>query len=277
MNILGLFDGISCGQLALQRAGIHYDNYYASEIDKYAIKVTQHHFPSTVQLGDVTQLSAKDLPQIDLLCGGFPCQSFSSAGKGLGFDDPRGQLFWHTVRLLKELQPKYFFFENVVMSKANQAIITEALGVDCVEIDSALLTAQHRRRLYWTNIPFSKTIEDKGVVIADILDTNPDPSCYLSAKGIKRTTNSAYAKKLVTKHTEKTGTLLAGYYKIGGGHYYVQDDKGIRMFTPTECEKLQSLPPQYTSMLSKTQRYKSIGNGWTVDIITHIFKGLANT
>jgi site-specific DNA-cytosine methylase len=274
MNILGLFDGISCGQIALQRAGVQYDNYYASEIDPHAIKVTQHHFPSTVQLGDVTQISGADLPQIDLLCGGSPCQGMSSAGKRLGLEDPRSKLFWEFVRLLKETKPRYFLLENVVMTKADQAIITEALCVEAVEIDSAALTAQHRRRLYWTNIPFSKTIEDKGVVIADILDSEPDPSCYLSAKGIKRTTNSAYAKKLITKDTEKTGTLLAGYYKIGGGHYYVQDDKGIRMFTPTECEKLQSLPPQYTSLLSRSQRYKSIGNGWTVDIIAHIFRGL---
>jgi len=274
MNILSLFDGLSCAQIALQRAGIQYDNYYASEIDKYAIKVTQHHFPSTVQLGDVQNIKAVDLPQIDLLCGGFPCQSFSSAGKGLGFNDPRGQLFWHTVRLLKELQPRYFLFENVIMSKVNRDVITEALGVDCIEIDSAVLTAQHRRRLYWTNIPFSKTIENKGVVIADILNSEPDPSCYLSVKGIARITNSAYVKKLVTKDTEKTGTLLSGYYKIGGGHYYVQDDKGIRMFTPTECEKLQTLDVGYTSIISKTQRYKSIGNSWTVDVIAHIFKGL---
>ena len=128
MNVLSLFDGISCAQIALQRAGVQYNNYYASEIDTHAIKVTQHHFPSTVQLGDVQNIKAEDLQKIDLLCGGFPCQSFSTAGKGLGFDDPRGQLFWHTVRLLKELQPRYFFFENVVMSKANQAVITEALG-----------------------------------------------------------------------------------------------------------------------------------------------------
>ena len=160
------------------------------------------------------------------------------------------------------------------MSKANQAVITEALGVDCFEIDSALLTAQHRRRLYWTNIPFFKNIEERGVVIADILDSEPDPACYLSEAGIARIAKSAYVKKLITRDTKKTGTLLAGYHKIGGGHYYIQDDKGICMFTPTECERLQTLPLNYTSIISKTQRYKSIGNCWTVDVVAHIFKGL---
>ena len=133
--VLSLFDGMSCGQIALNRAGISYGKYYASEIDKHAIKVTQHNYPNTIQLGDVTQLKGSDLPRIDLLIGGSPCQSFSNAGKGEGFDGKSG-LFWEYVRLLKEVKPTYFLLENVKMKKEWQDIISEALGVEPIEINS---------------------------------------------------------------------------------------------------------------------------------------------
>lgn len=174
MNVLSLFDGMSCGQIALNRADIPYSNYYASEIDKYAIKVTQHNYPNTIQLGDVTEVKSSDLPQIDLLIGGSPCQGFSFAGKQLNFDDPRSKLFFEFVRLLKECKPKFFLLENVKMKKEYQDVISEHLGVEPIEINSALVSAQNRKRLYWTNIPFDKNIEDKGILLKDIVHEKAD-------------------------------------------------------------------------------------------------------
>jgi DNA (cytosine-5)-methyltransferase 3A len=152
-NVLSLFDGISCGQIALNRAGIEYDGYYASEIDKHAIKVTQTNYPKTVQLGDVTKVEGAKLPKIGLLQGGSPCQGFSFAGKGLNFEDPRSKLFFEFVRLLKETAPKWFLLENVTMKKEHEDIITAQIGVEPVMIDSARFSAQSRKRLFWTNIP----------------------------------------------------------------------------------------------------------------------------
>ena len=142
MNVLSLFDGMSCGQIALQKLGIQVDNYFASEIDKHAIKVAKHNFPNTVHLGDVTQVKASDLPKIDLLIGGSPCQGFSFAGKQLNFEDPRSKLFFEFVRLLKECKPEYFLLENVRMKKDYQDIISEHLGVEPILINSALMSAQ---------------------------------------------------------------------------------------------------------------------------------------
>jgi DNA (cytosine-5)-methyltransferase 3A len=152
MNVLSLFDGLSCGQIALNRVGIKYDKYYSSEIDKHAIKVTQHNYPNTIQLGDVTKIKGSDLPKIDLLFGGSPCQSFSSAGTRTGFDGKSG-LFWEYVRVLDEVKPTYFLLENVVMKKEWEKIITDVLGVEPIKINSSLVSAQNRVRLYWTNIP----------------------------------------------------------------------------------------------------------------------------
>ena len=170
MNVLSLFDGLSCGQIALNRADIKYDNYYASEIDKHAIKVTQHNYPNTIQLGSVTEIKGSDLPQIDLIIGGSPCQGFSFAGKQLNFDDPRSKLFFEFVRLKNELNPKYFLLENVVMKQEFQDVITEYLGVKPIKINSKLVSAQTRERLYWTNIPNVKEPEDCGITLSDILE-----------------------------------------------------------------------------------------------------------
>jgi len=169
-NVLSLFDGMSCGQIALNRTGITYDNYFASEIDKHAIKVTQHNYPNTIQLGDVKDIRGVDLPKINLLIGGSPCQGFSFAGKQLNFEDPRSVLFFEFVRLLDECKPEYFLLENVKMKKEHQTVITECLGVEPVEINSALVSAQNRPRLYWTNIPFVELPEDKGLVFKDIME-----------------------------------------------------------------------------------------------------------
>ena len=165
MNVLSLFDGMSCGQIALDKLGIKVNNYFASEIDKHAIKVTQHNYPNTIQLGDVMKVKGSDLPKIDLLIGGSPCQGFSFAGKGLNFDDPRSKLFFEYVRLKNELNPKYFLLENVKMKKEYQNIISGYLGVEPIMINSNLVSAQNRVRYYWTNIPVKGLPNDKSILL----------------------------------------------------------------------------------------------------------------
>jgi DNA-cytosine methyltransferase len=277
MNVLSLFDGMSCGQIALNRLGIKYDNYYASEIDKYSIKVTMKNYPNTIQLGDVTKIKGKDLPKIDLLIGGSPCQGFSFAGKQLNFEDPRSKLFFEYVRLLKELKPKYFLLENVKMKKESQDIISKYLGVEPIEICSSLVSAQSRKRLYWTNKGTTKNnlfmkkqgIEqpkDKGIKIKDVIGTY----CDIVINQGKE------AKKI---NINKGSCLLARDYKGFGnqGQTGVRVEGGLwRKLTPSECERLQTVPDNYTEGVSNTQRYKMLGNGWTVDVICHIFKNLLN-
>ena len=170
INVLSLFDGMSCGQIALDKLGIEVDNYFASEIDKYAMQVTKHNYPNTKHIGDVTKVKGADLPRIDLLIGGSPCQGFSFAGKQLNFDDPRSKLFFEFVRLLKETKPKYFLLENVRMKKEYQDIITEYLGIEPILINSALLTAHNRPRLYWTNIPNVEQPSDNSICFENIRD-----------------------------------------------------------------------------------------------------------
>lgn len=172
IKVLSLFDGISCGQLALQKAGIPVAYYAASEIDKHAIAITQHHFPGTVQLGDVTKLNFKKLIIPDLLIGGSPCQDLSINGKGLGLEGPRSRLFWEFVKALNELKPKFWFFENVMMKKEWEDIISKALGIEPIHINSSLVSAQNRKRSYWTNIPNVTIPEDKGIFIKDIIYDN---------------------------------------------------------------------------------------------------------
>ena len=275
MNVLSLFDGMSCGQIALNKAEIKIDNYYASEIDKYAIKVTMKNFPNTIQLGDVCKLETTSLPKIDLLIGGSPCQSFSNAGKGKGFDGKSG-LFWEYIRILKETKPKYFLLENVVMKKEWEAVITEALGVSPIKINSRLLSAQNRPRLYWTNIPNVTEPIDKGITIKDILESNVEGKYYMSDKAISRINKNKFGGNFININSIKTKTLIASYYKIPSDGTYVEHENVKRMFTVTECEKLQTIPINYTDSVSKSQRYKMIGNGWTVDVIAHIFSFMKN-
>ena len=173
INVLSLFDGMSCGQIALNKLGIDYDKYFACEIDKYAMQVTQHNFPDTIQLGDVQFVTKETFGthKIDLVIGGSPCQGFSFAGKQLNFEDPRSALFFEFVRLVKELKPKYFLLENVKMKKEYQNVITQYMGVEPIEINSSLVSAQTRKRLYWTNIPNVIQPEDKGIVLKDIIES----------------------------------------------------------------------------------------------------------
>jgi len=269
MNILSLFDGMSCGQIALNRAGIKYDKYFASEIDQYAIKVTQKNYPETIQIGDILNVKGSDLPKIDLLFGGSPCQSFSKAGKGEGFDGESG-LFWEFVRILNEVKPTYFLLENVVMKKEWEDIITEALGVKPIEISSEKFVPQARRRLYWTNIPNVKQPDQVEYNITDFFEGDGFPSScnvgrIFKRKGVFNTLTATYWK----------GIRGSGRPAISTKEGFLDNDRDAhRMLTPNECERLQTVPKDYTEGVSKTQRYKMLGNGWTVDTITHIFKNI---
>lgn len=281
MNVLSLFDGMSCGQIALNKVGIKYENYFASEIDEHAIKVTQTNYPNTIQLGDVTKVKGIDLPKIDLLIGGSPCQSFSNAGSGTGFDGKSG-LFYEYVRLLKECNPKYFLLENVKMKKEWQDNISKELGCEPIKINSNLVSAQNRERLYWTNITVLN-IKDKSIFIEDILDGEFDNKYLLKERNtelllkkidITNAPNIAcidvYNKKV--KLDRKCPTLTLPHHN---SIRLLQNGK-IRKLTPNECEKLQNVPLNYTNCdLSDIHRYSMLGNGWTVDVIAHIFNQIA--
>jgi len=285
MNVLSLFDGMSCGQIALNKAGIEYLNYFASEIEKDSIKVTQHNYPGTIQLGDVCKIQASDLPGIDLLIGGSPCQSFSPAiSTNTGFDG-KSKLFFEYVRLLRELKPKYFLLENVVMKKEWELVITNILGVEPVLINSDLFSAQSRPRLYWTNIPIGKLPLSNPLVLEDILEQNPDPKYYYKEAyefhGYDKVVCATLAVnghdilKRVNSPKHKCQTLTA----VCGGNQQKKVLEGIymrvRKLTPLEYERLQTVPEGYTSIVSDGARYKMLGNGWTVDVIAHIFAGLS--
>lgn len=406
MNVLSLFDGMSCGRIALERAGIKANNYFSSEIDKYAIQIANKNYPQDTvnRLGDVTKVSGKNLPQIDLLIGGSPCQGFSFAGKQLNFIDPRSRLFFEFVRLLEECKPRYFLLENVKMKKEYQDVISKYLGVEPIKINSALVSAQNRERLYWTNIPNIEQPEDLGILLKDILEDFADAKYYLSEKATKYIKDDTRLKKKLTSingdksiclmsqydqskngtflcidgngriDENKTGTLTSRYYKgtenygsnpfivelrpcepkdfnensichhaanatdikgnecikrvyadsgkaptlttMGGGHRepkilidkvcnvnpsgngmngnvfgidakcptlttnkgegikITEDRLYYRKLTPIECERLQTVPDNYTDGVSNSQRYKMLGNGWTIDVIAHIFKGI---
>jgi len=279
MNVLSLFDGMSCGQIALNRAGIKYDNYFASEIDKHAIKVTQHNYPNTIQLGDVTQIKGSDLPKIDLLIGGSPCQGFSFAGKQLNFEDPRSKLFFEFIRLKNEINPRYFLLENVKMKKEFQNIITTLLGVEPIEIDSSLVSAQRRKRLYWTNIENIEKPIDKNINLRDILEKDYD--YFICRSNVQ--VNSGYSSNKSVTLTAAMGMggghipmlIDEGFYQKFKKRYINGNDRiGLRLLSIVECERLQTVPDNYTSHVSNTQRYKMLGNGWTVDVIAHIFRGI---
>ena len=283
MNVLSLFDGMSCGQIALNKLDIPVTKYYAAEIDKYAMQIAKKNYPDTIHLGDVRDVDGYDLGDIDLLIGGSPCQGFSFAGKQLNFDDPRSKLFFEFVRLLDECKPTYFMLENVKMKKESAAVITEYLGVEPIEINSNLVSAQNRKRLYWTNIPFEGMPEDKGILLKDILEQAPEEFTLMSDKFTKRNADTGC---LIDSTKPKASNLSAMEYVKNGrqGDYLecnqdgvpTQSNKHWRKLTPTECERLQTVPDGYTEGVSNTQRYKMLGNGWTVDVIAHILKPLQN-
>jgi DNA-cytosine methyltransferase len=382
MNVLSLFDGMSCGRIALDRLGIKVDNYFASEIDKWAIKVSKDNYPDIVQLGDVRDIKGEELPVIDLFIGGSPCQGFSFAGKQLNFDDPRSKLFFEYVRILNELRIKNpdvkFLLENVNMKKEYQDVISSYLGVQPIKINSSLLSAQNRVRLYWTNIEGVTQPEDKGITLKDIVLTEGDFKYATDTRinYINGRKEMGYTKGIIEDMDGKAPCLLASMYKNLMHHTINQDmivfgaaqrgrhlvdgvrkdyfgapteqvievsnreksnclttvnkdtmiciseatkkgfveiedgdffdytfpnsktrrgrlmkeksncltaakfdfrqfrDNTIRFITPVECERLQTVPDNYTACVSDSQRYKMLGNGWTVDVICHIFKNL---
>ena len=385
MNILSLFDGISAGQVALQRVGIKVENYYASEIDKYAIQITQKNYPNTIQLGDITKWREWDIDwsSIDMVIGGSPCQGFSFAGKQLNFEDSRSKLFFDYLDICNHVadhNPKMkFLLENVRMKQEYQDVISEFLGVSPIFINSSLVSAQNRPRLYWTNISEVNQPDNLGIMLKDIMQDNADAKHYLSDKAIEKLNRHNNKIIIDLKNPEKSSTIHAGYYKMGGRdqqyiidkkHYLTQkaidymnrlrngkprweyhknpldgkaacltanmykgvpygvlripeatkkgyvdinpnegvdltypnsktrrgrrmEDKSncltastydycwydgfiCRKLTPIECERLQTFPDNYTEGISDTQRYKSLGNGWTVDVVAHIFSHINN-
>ena len=342
MKILSLFDWIACWYEALLGAWIHIDKYYASEIDKYAIQVATKNHPDIIEVWDVTQLKGEDFKDIDLIIGGSPCQWFSMAGKMLNFNDPRSKLFFEFVRLVGEIKPKYFLLENVKMKKEFQEVITEYLWVEPIEINSALVSAQNRKRLYWTNIEWIKQPEDKGILLKDILESEVDEKYNLTSKqadiiynfkqidlpcatqigNSKNFWNSYESQKAYTLRAcnpnwvildakkKPLVSMIDGELRIRQATkqwYIVANewdgislaypnsttrrgrvqrwksntlvcwwdsyvwDKVIRKLTPVECERLQTLPDNYTEWASDSQRYKMLWNWWTVDVIAHIF------
>lgn len=322
MKVLSLFDGMSCGRIALERAGFEVEEYYASEIDKYAVQVSKDNYPDIIHIGDVTQVSYKDgvlhtqfgsyQTDIDMVIGGSPCTSFSVAGDGSGFDGESG-LFFEYLRILREVNPKYFLLENVCMKKEWENVITQEVGVNPIMINSALVSAQNRKRLYWTNIEGITQPKDKGITLPDILECDTvqlkqlargfnkgcinrvveksptiSTSCWQHNNFFK-CINTHETNKTVTK-TDKSYTLTARYagavawnsaerkqcsmVVVGesdaeGANTYGGNE--YRKLTPIECERLQTIPDDYTKSVSNSQRYKMIGNGWTVDVIAYIF------
>ena len=362
MNVLSLFDGISCGRVALERARIDVGRYYASEIDQRAMAVSRHNYPDIIQLGEVSTVCPHSLPRIDLLLAGSPCQGFSYNGKQKGFDDPRSKLFWEFVRILKATKPMYFLLENVSMKKEWRDIITDAVGVEPVFINSSCLSAQSRPRWYWTNLPrIALPPPELGLTLADILEKPaavsrlyPNEIAH-SLDGRKRTcivgrvgrNNYGQAERvystmsvsptLSTYHPPKVSiasysgqrpcvrfprqnkeTKMIGranrccfntrdrVYGTDGkspclntleppivGEKVLSEEPPIqsgnsrldtlcvihkdhwRELTPVECERLQPLDDGYTACLSDNQRYKALGNGWTVDVIAYLLRGIS--
>lgn len=360
MNVLSLFDGMSCGMLALDRLGIKVDKYYASEIDKYAMQVSAANYPEIIQVGDITKLDLSTLPKIDLVMGGSPCQGFSFSGKGLAFDDPRSALFFEFHKAISYLQPKYFLLENVKMKKEYLDIISEYMGVEPIFINSSLVSAQSRQRYYWTNIPNIKQPEERGIVLRDVLEDQPNNYTIMSDRFSKRQQGR---KCLIDMSKEKAASLSAMEYvkngrqgdylacnrygtpqhigtavdinghdilkrvyspdgksptinTCGGGNrepkvvcgayrgrynedgsiiqrlelrkdnktntittvqkdnVLTKDEVYWRKLTPIECERLQTVPDNYTNHVSNTQRYKMLGNGWTIEVIAHILQNM---
>ena len=380
MKVLSLFDGMSCGRIALDRLGIAVDTYYASEIDKYAIEVAQKNYPDTIHVGDVTQLNADDFQDIDLILAGSPCQGFSFAGNQLAFDDPRSALFFEFIRLLKAIKPKYFLLENVKMKKEFLEVITEQVSacypefqghdlfggrIEPILINSSLVSAQSRQRYYWTNIPNIQQPNDKGIVLRDILETDAISDEFIHSqksvdymnrgndkwkqannrradgyeqsadkeksfavtanwhKGVpynyfKVVSGAAFrgraydkcgkrmdrdgdsvankTKQMLELRQDRKSNAITTVYKdsvvvseireksktvrSGGRDSYDRhewdsvDELHWRKLTPLECERLQTVPDNYTNHVSNTQRYKMLGNGWTVDVIAHILNNM---
>ena len=289
MNVLSLFDGMSCGQIALNKLGIKYENYFASEIDKHAIEITMKNYPNTKQIGDVTKIKLSNLPKIDLLIGGSPCQDLSNAKtNGDGLNGERSGLFWEYIKVLKECKPSYFLLENVVMKKEWADVISKELGCQPIEINSNLVSAQNRRRLYWSNIPNISQPKDKGVLLKHIIyDDNYKVFTDVRITNTKKITKNYIKWDLSGKKywsqqdrayfKDKKMCTLPKANPANKLNILLDYDKDIyRRMHPIEAERCQNVPDNYTSGVSDNKRLEMIGNGWTVDVIKHIFKGIEN-
>lgn len=290
MNVLSLFDGISCGRIALERVGVGVGTYYASEIDSHVVAVAKKNYPDTIQLGDVTKWREwnMDWSKIDLIFAGTPCQSFSAAGDGQGFADERGKLFFVMLDILnhcKTVNPDVkWLVENVRMKREFLDVFDAHLGVESLFINSSHFSALNRPRHYWTNIPQNPLPAASETVLADILEDAREDMPWLSEAAVarlERINERAKEKGLGYKDCILTGkdkylNLDASYYKgCDGKRGVLLQDGKLRMLTPLEAERLQTLPEGYTEGVSNTQRYKAIGNGWTVDVIAHLLKNIA--
>ena len=280
MKVLSLFDGISCGMVALERAGIPVDAYYASEIDKNAIAISQKNYPNIIRLGDVTKWREWDIPweEIDLLICGSPCQGFSFAGKGLNFNDPRSKLFFEFVDILKHIKRVNpgvkFLLENVKMKKEHENVITDLLEVAPQKINSECVSAQKRNRLYWFNWESKQPTTANDVVINDILlplQTIEKEYYHKRTAEQIRSKRFVQGSRMIQDINGKCECLLARDFKDPKS---VIQDGVLRRLTPIEYERLQTLPDDYTGGVCKSHRYQALGNGWTVDVIAHILKGL---
>ena len=281
MNVLSLFDGMSCGRIALDRLGIKVHNYYASEIDKYAIQVSQANYPNIIQVGDITELELSTLPKIDLIMGGSPCQGFSFAGKQLAFDDPRSALFFEFVRCVEELKPKYFLLENVRMKKKSEKQLNEYLGVKGLHINSELVSYQKRPRIYWTNIPNVKVPEDRNINFQDYKDTNFEYCKQFKVNktpsrikmwnegegfvGLGTCNNVTHSKKVNCLTRKQDRSPNSGLIEFDGF---------CRFLTRKELEQAQCVPVGYTDMVSYNQAQDLLGDGWTIDVISHLLKNI---
>ena len=281
MNVLSLFDGMSCGQIALDQMGVKVGRYFASEIKPHAIKVTQSNYPNTIQLGDVTKIKGKDLPKIDLLIGGSPCQDFSRGNAVRdGLDGSKSGLFFEYLRLLKEKKPKYWMLENVIMSDADYMIISDYLKTEPIRINSSLVSAQLRDRVYWTNIgPEAFDLfgnrkcnipqpKDKMIPLQSILEGG------YTDRYKSRAVLESESRPLRTPHRMWHRYFNTGFTTVVFDSPDLDWEKGIRYFTQTELERLQTVPDGYTKSLTRNEAASLIGDGWTVDVIKHIFSFL---
>ena len=276
INVLSLFDGISCGHVALDRAGIQIKNYYASEINSDSIKVTNYNFPQTIQLGDITKIDFSKLQDIDLLIGGSPCQDISNLNnKQLGLQGDKSRLFYKFVEALIICKPRYFLLENVCGKKESVDTISHILSVPPIKINSNLVSAQNRNRLYWTNITGVSQPKDCNIALKDILQPDDETFSYILKDGRLKWLKSksginCISSRYASLDATKANCLTARGEKSWNSNYVTRKDGKIRTLTPIEYERLQTLPDNYTSIISDSSRYEALGNGWTVDVIAHI-------
>lgn len=282
MKILSLFDGISCGMIALERAGIKVDKYVAYEIDQDAIKVSKSNYPEIEQKGNVINADFKQYKEFDLLIGGSPCQDLCGMGSRKGLAGEKSGLFFEYLRALQEIKPKFFLLENnASMSKVNKDKISEYMKCEPVLIDSGDFSAQIRKRLYWTNIPIHEYAK-KSITLKDVVEKNVQHE-EVTDKINKYVISGQYKGRKIEKTVRKSIRELNQKSRtIGTNADSISSNTGLTLkiedkyFKPTqtEFERLQTLPNGYTRVLSKRKAVFAIGNGWTVDVIAHIFRGL---